>query len=268
MRQRVISVLFGTCSVLALDLAVLAIARAQTPLPMTKQSPVETSGSNSPLQSRMFQNGMGLLARGDVVAAREFFEIGAGDGHAGSAYALALTYDADALRRRGLASTFADEGNKALWAARATALGYAPSTSNDAGLNAATVPATTVPPSTSSLAPATATQELRTTATVPTRSPPTIVDGTYSTHVMAGCGEAFQSVLVKIERGAISFEHLVKGVPYGWRGMIDASGAITATVEGTTGYRAVGSFEDKSIDLTYPQCGATPMTMRVRWLVR
>jgi hypothetical protein len=261
MRQRVLSVLCGTSSILALDLAVLAIARAQTSTPATKRSPVETSGTNAPLQSRMFQNGMGLLARGDVVAAREFFEIGAGDGHAGSAYAMALSYEADALRRRGLASTFADEQKKAIWVTRAAALGYTPATSNDANLSAA-------PPTTASLAPATATQDLRASASVPNPSRSAITDGTYSTHVLAGCGEAFQSVLVKIERGNISFEHLLKGVPYGWRGKIDTSGAITAAVEGATGYRAVGSFEEKSIDLTYPQCGATPMTMRIRWLVR
>jgi hypothetical protein len=261
MRQRVLSVLCGTSSILALDLAVLAIARAQTSTPATKQGPVETSDTNAPLQSRMFQNGMGLLARGNVVAAREFFEIGASDGHAGSAYAMALSYDADALRRRGLAATFADEQKKAIWVTRAMALGYPPATSDDANLSAAS-------PTTASLGSVTATQDLRASASTPDPSRTAIADGTYSTHVLASCGEVFQSVMVKIERGTISFEHLLKGVPYGWRGKIDTRGAITAAVEGTTGHRASGNFEEKTIDLTYPQCGATPMTMRIRWLVR
>lgn len=100
-------------------------------------------------------------------------------------------------------------------------------------------------------------------AATPT-APATIIDGIYSTHVRPGCGQAFQSVQLRIEAGAIAFEHLFQGVPYGWTGTIDGNGAIKASVGGGAAFQASGMFADQRVELRYPQCG-TPIVMQIRW---
>jgi hypothetical protein len=249
MRQRIICVLAGGASLLAMDVALLAAAAAQTRPVRDEQAPRTNSIALAPLPVRMFEHGQKLLEGRDVINARDLFEVSAGDGFADSAHALALTYDREFLRRRGLSLDLADDAARLRWSQRALELGRPVSTST-AALSLAPAVTTPVPEA----------------AAVETRV--AIVDGTYSSHVLAGCGEGFQSVLVTIERGTISFEHVVKGVPYGWRGVIDGNGLISAAVAGSSGHRAVGRFDEKSIDLTYPQCGPSPLAMRIRWLVR
>jgi hypothetical protein len=247
MRQRIISVLAGGASLLAMDVALLAAAAAQLRPVRDEQAPRTETIALAPLPVRIFEHGQKLLEGRDVINARDLFEVSAGDGFADSAHALALTYDREFLRRRGLSLDLADDAARLRWSQRSSELGRP------------------VSMSTVSLAPVETAPSLGGAVAAPSVA---IVDGTYSSHVLAGCGEVFQSVLVKIERGAISFEHLLKGVPYGWRGTIDANGSIAATVAGSSGHRAVGRFYDKSIDLTYPQCGPAPIAMRIRWLVR
>lgn len=89
-----------------------------------------------------------------------------------------------------------------------------------------------------------------------------LTDGTYVTHARAACGEPFQSVLIKVEAGRVSFEHVFKGMSYGWAGTVDATGKILVTAGSLSG---AGSFSDKRIELRYPPCAAAPIVLQMRW---
>lgn len=89
-----------------------------------------------------------------------------------------------------------------------------------------------------------------------------LADGTYAAHARAACGEPFQSVLIKVESGRVSFEHVFQGTSYGWAGTVDETGKVLVMTGSLSG---AGSFSDKRIELGYPNCAAAPIVLQVRW---
>jgi flagellar biosynthesis GTPase FlhF len=89
-------------------------------------------------------------------------------------------------------------------------------------------------------------------------------DGTYALHVRAACNEPFQSVMMRVAGRTVTFEHLLQSVPYGWRGSIDEAGNVDIAVAGGNGFVGSGSLAQNRIELSYPQCGRSPIVMQVR----
>jgi hypothetical protein len=260
----------GLATVLAVDCLQIPVVQAQRTAPDGASDAAQV-----PLARRMFDHSLVLLQRNEVKKARELLEVAADDGYGDAAHLMALTFHSEALLSHGLSNDWADESAYRRWAQRASALQspvsdprattvwpierpFATASTAIIGTSPPPVGAReAAPPAPSSVS-----------AAVPGPSPVTIADGTYSTHVPAACGEPFQSVMLTIATGVVTFEHVLQGVPYGWRGTIDKDGNIRAAVGGSQTVRAEGRFDQKSIDLFYPQCGTAPIAMRIRWLVR
>lgn len=73
----------------------------------------------------MVRRGDELLATGDVVSARRFFEIGAQAGDAAALCGVAKTYDAEFLRLIGARGVSGDDAEALGWYRRAAAAGSA-----------------------------------------------------------------------------------------------------------------------------------------------
>jgi hypothetical protein len=85
---------------------------------------------------------------------------------------------------------------------------------------------------------------------------PSTADGRYLARSKAACEAKPASVVVEVKNGEIAWRYELGGIVYQWRGLVDASGAIQATVGGSPLYAASGRFTDaeRVATMTYPQC--------------
>ncbi|HYA81718.1 MAG TPA: hypothetical protein VED87_12410, partial [Methylocystis sp.] len=81
-------------------------------------------------------------------------------------------------------------------------------------------------------------------------------DGRYLARSRGGCGTKPGSVTLTIEGTAIAWRHEFQGQAYEWRGAIDASGRISASVDGAATFQANGRYSglDREMTMKYPQC--------------
>jgi hypothetical protein len=93
---------------------------------------------------------------------------------------------------------------------------------------------------------------------------PSAADGRYLARSQAACGAKPASVVVEIKDGEIAWRYELAGIVYQWRGLVDAAGAIQATVGGAALYSGSGRFTDaeRVATMTYPQC-PSGISMRI-----
>ena len=93
-------------------------------------------------------------------------------------------------------------------------------------------------------------------------------DGRYAASIAAGCGQPRQSVIIRIEQGAVTWRHDLQNIGYNWVGTVDAAGAIQASIPGNPTFRASGTLTDLTIEVHYPQCASGSLIMQIRGRVR
>lgn len=82
------------------------------------------------------------------------------------------------------------------------------------------------------------------------------VDGRYLARSRGGCGAKPDSVTVTISGAMIFWRHEFQGVAYDWKGTIDQSGHINASVGDSSLFAASGQYNrlDREMKMKYPQC--------------
>src|SRR6185437_376259 len=97
---------------------VVVAARSEPPLPAP---PIAKAVIPSPAAALFLQRGDELMAQGDIVPARHFFERAAEGGVAGAAIRLAKSYDPIYLRRAGVRGVAGDTAKATQWYEKAIA---------------------------------------------------------------------------------------------------------------------------------------------------